>query len=621
MFAVLILFFAVAAKHRAVLPPSIIDAAPPRDVFSFAQPAEVRTTHLALDLTVDFDARQLRGSATHTIVNIARTRTLVLDIRDLDVTAVAIDGTPTTWTTNLSNAFGQALSIDITPFTRTVRIDYVTRPGAAGLHWLTAAQTIGGVAPLVYAQNEPIAARSWIPIQDTPGMRMTYEATLRVPPGMLALMTAVNPTETNASGVYTFRMDRTVPAYLIVFVVGRLAFRALDERTGIYTEPEFMDDVAWDMQFVPEAVDAAERILGPYPWERYDLLFPPSFVAGGMENPRLNFLSPGIIAGNGESPVLPHGYVLHEIAHSWAGDLVTCATWSDTWLNEGFATYYEKRIYQEMGNDERAEVGWYFDRTSWDGTVGSLAPGSQVLHRQFTSSEQPGNAFNVASYQKGSLFLKMLEDKIGRDAFDAFIREYLRRNAFHWVDDHAFLGALQDTVLDAHPALVSQLRLDEWIYGSGLPSNVTAPLSARMWDRAGVQAKAFRGGTAASKLNTAGWSSLEIDFFLQQIADVIPTRMPELDAQFHFSDMNTPPFNWLIATAKKLYGPGMPAMERFLMRGVPNVLSLYSTLIQTTAGRTYALAFYEHAREHYEPGIQTYLDSLLLGRRSLLIAA
>src|SRR6185436_7033184 len=158
-----------------------------------------------------------------------------------------------------------------------------------------------------------------------------------------ALMTAANPTETSASGVYTFRMDRTVPAYLIVFAVGRLAFRALDERTGIYTEPEFMDDVAWDMQFVPDALDAAERIFGPYPWERYDLLFPPSFVAGGMENPRLNFLSPGIIAGNGESPVLPHGYVLHEMAHSWAGDLVTCATWSDTWLNEGFATYFEKR--------------------------------------------------------------------------------------------------------------------------------------------------------------------------------------------------------------------------------------------------------------------------------------
>lgn len=399
----LVLLTSLGARRRPLNPP-FLDV-PPLDVFSAAN-ADVRTEHLTLDLTVDFDARRIRGTATHRITNPKGVRTFVLDTRDLDVSAVTIDGVPTTWHFGAATPNDQPLLIDIESTTREVRIDYSSRPSAAALSWLTAKQTLGRVQPFVWAQGEPDYTRSWIPLQDSPAVRMTWEATVHVPPGMMAVMSAPNAMQVNDSGTYTFNMQHSVPAYLIVIAAGRLAFRPLDARTGIYAEPELLDDAVYENQFIPNLLAAAEEILGPYPWDRYDLLFPPQF-GGGMENPNLNFIAPDVVTGNHPVPVLPTSIIAHEMSHSWTGDLVTCATWSDIWLNEGFATYLEKRLMEETFSAERAELGYFGDRKAVLDYLNSNPPARlTVLHRDFVGNERP--SFTTIPYSKGELFLKTL---------------------------------------------------------------------------------------------------------------------------------------------------------------------------------------------------------------------
>ena len=136
-----------------------------------------------------------------------------------------------------------------------------------------------------------------------------------------------------------------MPPYLIALAVGDIAFRPLGPRTGVYAEPAVVEKAASEFADLEKMVDAAEELCGPYRWGRYDVLvLPPSFPFGGMENPRLTFATPTVLAGDRSLTSL----VAHELAHSWSGNLVTNATWSDFWLNEGFTTYFENRIMEAL---------------------------------------------------------------------------------------------------------------------------------------------------------------------------------------------------------------------------------------------------------------------------------
>ena len=601
-------FGTFASARRAVAPPQRQERQPVADSFSAAQPAAIETKHLSLDLTVDFDAKILRGSATHEVVNHTGTSTFVVDTQSLRIDAVSIDGRSTTWHYAPSSTSATPLVIDIKPSTKLVRIDYRTA-GGDGMHWVAPKQTLGRIAPFVWTSNEPSLARTWIPLQDTPSVRQTYDATLHVPPGLLALMSAGNPQTVVPSGVYHFEMRHAIPSYLIALAVGRMEFRALGERTGVYAEPEMVDDAAYEMQQVPQMLDAAERVIAPYPFERYDLLFPPQF-GGGMENPQLNFIGPDAITGNHSAIVQPSGLIAHEMSHSWFGDYVTCSNWRDVWLNEGFATYYEKRIHEELTGWERAEAGYYLDRKALADYIDSKPPARlTVLHRDFQGTERP--SFTIIWYQKGEMFLKTMEDLLGRPLFDSVIRTYLERNANHWVDDISLVEALRDVATGGNASIESALQLESWIYEPGLPSNITAPSSSALWDRIAVQADAFRGGATASSLDTANWGPLELGFFLQQISDTIPGRLADLDAAFHFTTMKTPPLQWLVAIVKALDPAYLPQIEEYLARGTNNSIAVWSQLSLTPAGVAYGRTVYSKVKEFYDPVMQRTIESYL----------
>jgi len=606
----------VAARHRTVQHPEGWPlTAPPVDVFTFSRPQEVSTRHLALDLTVDFEHRQLRGSATLEIVNHTGSRELVLDTDALHITRVTLDDSDTdaAWSVGAQvEPKGEPLLITIEPGTKFVTIEYETSTNAGGLLWNTAEQSFGRQQPYLYTQNEPIEARSWIPIQDTPAMRLTWEAVIHVPRGLIALMPCSNnPTEPNDTGVYRFDMRYTIPPYLIALAVGRLEFAQLDERTGVYAEPELLEDAAWELQYIPSMVDAGERIAGKYPFDRYDvLLMPPTYVAGGMEHPMLNFISPmSVVTGNKPSRLTPTSLIAHELSHSWAGDATTTATWDDVWLNEGITSYLALRILEEVDSQERAEYGFFNDRRSYANFAKNGGSGT-TLHHRYT---HPGSAFGATSYVKGELFSKTLEDRIGRTRFDLFLRRYFQTFAFRWTDDVNFVAFLREFTIQGDAQLEESLDLDEWLYGTGLPSNATAPLASALHERALDRASRFALGTPFSQLDPGSWTETEIDAFLTLVSDnALHTRMTEVDAALSLSARNTPPLSWLLHSIEAHYEPGMPAVERALMRGGPNswIPQLYATMAQSGS--------FERASDIFERARNRYLDSIELTVASIL---
>lgn len=610
---VAILAFAclVAARPRIVHPgfPQPVVESLPADVYSWAQPAQVQVRHVDLDLTVDFDARVLRGTATLELQNLREARTLVLDTNRLNITSIVRDdGQPALWSLGPNGPFGAPLTVAIEPSTKRLTIAYSTTAGASGLFWITPAQTLGRTHPFFYTQNEAIDARSWIPIQDTPSVRMTYDATIRVPSELLALMSAENPQALSPDGVYRFSMRTPIPAYLIALAVGRLEFRAFDSRSGVYAEPDLISDAAAEMQYVPRMMDIAEGIAGPYPWGRYDLLMmPPGYIVGGMEHPRLNFINPSAVTRNAGVPVLPSTLIAHELAHSWAGDLVTLATWADVWLNEGITSYLELRIIEEMSGPRRAEYEWYGDRAGFaDFARQTNVPESTILHRKTTTSDHPDGFFTGTAYVKGALFMRTIEDLVGRPAIDHFLRDYFAAFRLRWVDDVSFLSMLRSSL----PA-TNSLPLTEWVYEPGLPSSAGAPQTSALFNEVLTAANAFRGGARATA--PASWTSLEVDLFLNVIGDAAHPRMPELDAAFNLSSRATPPLVWLNHSIRSSYGPGLEAVERILMRGGPNswMLILYRTFAETPQGMALGRSIFERAAPHYIDSVRSSIQQIL----------
>jgi leukotriene-A4 hydrolase len=601
---------ATAMRQRTVRHPSFSQLdVPPVDVFSFSEPAKIRVTHLSLDLSVDFAERRLRGSATLSLNNISGTDRLVLDTRALTITAVSQDGIPAIWSLGTQTENGRPLRIDIEPSTRQVRVEYFTSPEAPGLFWNTAAQSYGRQRPYLYSLNEPDEARSWIPIQDTPTVRITYDATVRVPGDLLALMSAENnPTATDPAGVYSFRMTHSVPAYLVALAVGRLEFHAFDERTGVYVEPELLSDAVWELAYLPEMVDIAESIAGSFPFSRHDvLLMPPTFVVGGMEHPMLNFINPfSVVSGNRPEIVDPKNLIAHELAHSWSGDATTLGSWDDVWLNEGITSYLAVRILEVMQGSERADYQFFVDRAGYASFAAQVQDKTAtVMHHKVPYASY---GFSSTSYVKGSLFIKTLEDRLGRSVFDAFLRDYFATFRFRWVDHRNFLALLRATVAVKE----NDLLLEQWIYGTGLPANITAPLASSFYTRVLSRTQAFNGGTPISTLQPQTWTAPESDLFLQ-LANLTSARLPDVDAALGLSLRVAPPVPWLHAAARANYAPAMPAIERMLIRGGGNSLmtGLYQSLATTQAGRTRAIAIFSQSRDRYADWVETQIAQIL----------
>ena len=592
-------------------------ANPIDDPTSLANINEVRISHLDLTLAVNFQTRQLTGEAVLTLDNITGADTLILDTRGLTIQSVSL-GTgmkPTEYHLGKSVRYiGRPLRIQIAPTTTQVNIRYNTSEDAAALQWVNSEQTASGEKYFLYSQSQFNMARTWIPCQDSPAVRMTYEATIQVPEGYLALMSANNQQVINQDGLYHFSMPQPVPSYLMALAVGDLEYSAISDRSGVYAESSVAGAAAWEFAGTEGMIQAAESLYGPYQWEQYDLLIlPPSFPFGGMENPRLTFTTPTVITGDRALVAL----IAHELAHSWSGNLVTNATWNDFWLNEGFTTYFERRITEATRGREYAEMLSELSYHSLRNLVKTMGPKNQDTALKLDlEGRNPEEAYSGIPYVKGMFFLRMLESHFGRERFDAFLSRYFDTFQFQSLTTEEFLEYLRENLLDNDAALERRLRIHEWIYEPGIPSNCPQPQSDEL---AGVdlQARNFLSGAAPSQLSAAGWSVHHWRHFFDQLPETLSEKqLAALDRQFGLTKSTNPVIQreWFALTARSGYTTTRQATRKFLttVGRISLIRPVYKALVTTPDGLTFAKNIYREAKPGYHQMTRNAIEKILL---------
>lgn len=590
------------------------------DPHSFAKPNEVVMTHLSLDLNVDFDKKELMGHATLTINNKTGSEELLLDTRDLVINRVVLDDTAeTAYTLDAPVQYlGSRVSVRIRPETKKVTLHYRTLPAAAALQWLMPEQTAGGTNPFLFTQSQAILARTWIPLQDSPGIKFTYDATITVPPQLMALMSAENDTVLHNNGVYRFNMPQPVSSYLMALAVGDLTFHSYDHRSGVFAEPVLLEKAAREFEDLPRMIASAEELYGPYVWGRYDLLvLPPSFPFGGMENPRITFATPTIIAGDRSLVAL----VAHELAHSWSGNLVTNATWNDFWLNEGFTVYFETRIMEKIYGKDYADMLTLLSLGELKETIHKMGENSRETHLYADlDNRDPDDGVSDIAYEKGRFFLTAIEAAVGRERWDAFLNQYFNTFAFQSMDTKRFLAYLDQELIKGDESLKKQINVNAWVYGPGLPANCPVITSGEL-EKAGQAAAGFLGGMDPSSVDTKSWTTHHWIYFLRSMKGKLDTaQMAMLDAAFHFtgSGNNEIQCEWYQHAIAAGYTVAYPNLEKFLMNvGRRKFLKpLYTSMAASPETLEMGKRIYAKARPGYHAvSVQTIDDILQWGSR------
>jgi leukotriene-A4 hydrolase len=625
------------AGAASVPPPRTASEWP--DVHSYADPEAFVTRHFELDLEADFDDRELRGSATLWVEQLAPDATeLVLDTRDLAIIEVEVsneDGAfaPAKYRLDARHeVLGSALRIAMPPAATRVRIGYSTSPQASGLQWLLPSQTLGKRLPFLYSQAQSIHARSFVPLQDTPRIRATYSATLRVPRGFTAVMAAAadpgnpvpgarrpasEPAGSGTSVAFRFEMPQPIPSYLLALAIGELRFAATGPRTGVWAEPDMLEAAASEFEDAGEMLVRTEALYGPYRWDRYDVLvLPPSFPYGGMENPRLTFMTPTVVAGD-KSLI---GVLAHELAHSWSGNLVTNATWRDGWLNEGFTTYFERRIMEEIYGSERAAMEWGIGEGDLRRGLAELKP-SEAWRRSLAPdlSEHIGEEGAAVSFEQGALFLRQLEDRYGRAVLDRFLERWCAEHAFTSVTTPEFVDYLRRELIEANPGKVDSGFVARWIEGEDIPDDAVFVRSDRFTRVDAVRENWERGEVETAELADAGWGALEWLHFLNGVSrPQRSARLADLDDRFRFTGSSNAEIAhaWYRLAIASNYAKAYPAIERYLL-GIGRlklIRPLYMDLLKTPEGKQFALRVYAAARPGYHPITQRALDKEMPSR-------
>lgn len=597
------------------------DYDPAHDYFTYANTDEFVAQHLALDLDVDFEAKTLHGSVVLTmkVLDTSASR-IFLDTRDIAVESVVFLGANETtevaaYQMSTADAVkGTALVIAVPENIKgepevEIRIQYETSPNASALQWLPPELTAGGKHPMMFSQSQSIHARSWIPLQDTPAVRATYEAVIRTPAELLAVMSANNDPLTPRSGEYQFDMPQAIPSYLLAIAVGNLYFAPLGDDTGVYTEPELLDASVYEFANTQDMFDAAEEQFGPYRWGRYDLLvLPPSFPFGGMENPRLSFLTPSLLAGD-RSLV---SVVAHELAHSWSGNLVTNATWRDGWLNEGMTSYLESRLMEVIYDKDRVDEERVLSYQELLGDFETVPAERQGLAPRFDSGDAD-DVQGTIHYHKGQLFLQYLENGFGRERFDEFLLGYFDNHAFKTITTEAFVDYLDQELLSPNPGVITRQQVEVWMYQPGLPEDAPIPSSKTLDHAAELAAAWALGETSLEDVPTDRWSPQALIHFINSLpADLAEEKLQALDSGLGLSETNNAEIAraWFIQVAMRRYAPAYAKLEEYLNRygRARLVAPVFGALVTNGQDAELAKSMFATARSTYHPITKGYIE-------------
>lgn len=586
-----------------------------RDPHSFSAPVKASIKHLSWNAKVDFESRIISATATWELNNESNADSLILDVKELDIESVHVDGAEAKFSVSASDPIlGQALSVGLKPGSKKVSINYKTSPKAEAVQWLDPQQTAGKQHPFLFTQSQAILARSWVPCQDSPDVRFTYDAEVTVPSELLALMSASNPQSKNNSGTYNFRMDQPIPSYLLALTVGDIAFRPVSNRAGVYAEPSMLEKSAWEFEDLEKMVSGAEELYGAYRWERYDVIvLPPSFPFGGMENPRLTFATPTILAGDRSLTSL----IAHELAHSWSGNLVTNATWNDFWLNEGFTVYFEHRIMEKLYGKDYSEMLAQLSLHDLEETIAALRKEDMFQDTKLRlnlKGRNPDDGVTDIAYNKGYFFLRLIEETHGRDKFDLFLKDYFSVNAFTSMDTDGFISYIKKYYADKFKISLREEDFQSWIETEGLPENCPRPVSQR-FDKVDEALKRWlETGSADPALRA--WSTHEWLHFLKYLpGKMTPEQMAALDKLGDFTQSGNSEIVtlWLVHAIRNEYASAYSRLEEFLINtGRRKFLSpLYNELVKTESGKEMAKRIYSRARPNYHFVATNTFDKLI----------
>lgn len=582
---------------------------PVRDAHSYANLTEIRTKHLHLELEVDFTQKYIYGVARHEVINNG-TDTAVFDIKGLDIQKVTLGEKGKEVNTGYvigveDEILGAPLSVQVDSSTTKINIYYHTTDQSGALDWLDPQLTAGKKHPYLYTQGQSILTRTWIPSQDSPSNRITYSADVKVPKELMAVMSAKNPVSKNNEGLYHFEMKQPIPVYLIALAVGNLSYQKLGSNCGVYTEPEMIKDVAWEFQDLKKMISAAENLYGKYEWEQYDVIvLPYSFPFGGMENPRLTFANPTLIAGDRSLITV----IAHELAHSWSGNLVTNATWDDFWLNEGFTVYFENRIMESLYGKEVADILALIEYQELEVEVDEIAHGDHpedTYLKLALDGRDPEDAMTQVAYVKGAFFLKTLEETVGRAKFDTFMKKYFATYKFKTLTTETFEEYLEENLLKPENI---KFNTKEWLYGKGIPTNCVKIVSPRFKE---VEALAdqFAAGkniftNKKNKITRNKYVTQEWLAFIRRLPRQMDLKqMRLLDEKLNFKSCGNAEImtEWFVLGISSGYKDVRPDMDAFLQKVGRRkfLMPVYKALAKDKDDLAFAQSVYQKAKKNY----------------------
>jgi leukotriene-A4 hydrolase len=582
-------------------------------IHSFAKPDVSVVKHLFLDVSVSFEKNEVSGWVHYDLESAVGAERVILDVKNLEILQVMIDSAETKnwWLGEEKPFMGQALEIEMTDQTKTVSVKY-SSVNSDAIFWLKN----GDKPPFMFTQSQAILARTWLPCQDSPGIRYTYNARVKVDQGLMALMSATNPIALDSTGLYEFEMKQPIPSYLMALAVGDVRYQKLGANTGVYALPEVIESAAYEFEDMQKMLESAEKLYGKYAWEVYDaLVLPASFPFGGMENPRLTFATPTILAGDKSLTAL----VAHELAHSWSGNLVTNATWNDFWLNEGFTVYFERRIMEDVYGKDYADMLSILGRQDLAHTLEEMADQPDDTRLKLTlDNRDPDDGMTDIAYEKGFFFLRTLEKEVGREKLDAFLNQHFSENAFKTITTEIFLTNLKNQLLEGDQSRYEALRIDEWVYQPGLPSNCFEVKSV-LFEQVMAQVDSFNNGVEVSKIDTAGWTTHQWLYFLRNMPERVAfDRLYELDKAYAFTKTGNSEIaaEWFVVAIENGYGNADAALKDFLLKVGRRkfLIPLYSALIKADENdptKNRALEIYNEAKSNYHSVSTNTLDAML----------
>jgi len=393
--------------------------------------------------------------------------------------------------------------------------------------------------------------------------------------------------------------------------VGNLFFAPLGPDTGVYAEPEVLPAAAWEFADTQNMLDAAEATYGPYRWGRYDLLIlPPSFPFGGMENPRLSFITPSLLAGD-RSLV---SVIAHELAHSWSGNLVSNNTWRDIWLNEGITSYVEARLMEVLYGKERSDEERLLSYQDLQESLATVPREMQALAPVFSRGD-PDVGQGTLHYSKGELLLENLEALFGRDVFDAYLAGYFEHFAMQSISSEQFLDYIDTKLLQQHPGIYTRKQVEEWLYQPGIPATALVPTSTSL-ERAAAAARNWSSGELPSSgLPFATWSPQATVYFIKALPPHLSTgQLTELDELLGLSQSRNAEIarTWFTQVAARRHLPAYEAMHAYLGRyGRTRLIEpVYAALVANGQDLEWARSAFDEIRATYHPLTVTKIEHL-----------